>query len=91
MNQRQKNPRLAGGEGASLEGAWDLLLIDVSANDQEYASLGRGFHINTDGNLAFKTEQGSDVVIAVKAGMYYPYFSQKVIKIGTTCTGHIIF
>jgi hypothetical protein len=91
MDQRQSNPKLAGGGVSAIEGAWDMVKINVASGNQAYDRLGRGFHIDTDGNLAFTTEKGSDVLLLVKAGMYYPYCSQKVLQTGTTCTGFIIF
>lgn len=87
---RQLNHKFTNNPTEALQGAFDLVPIDVNDGDQEFEYLARGIHASADGNIEIKTEAGNNRVIPVKGGMYYPYYHTAIIQAGTDVAGFSI-
>ncbi len=55
-------------------------------------NVARGFQVNVGGNIAVDmVGAGTNVVLAVTAGVFYPYAVQRIRATSTTATGINVF
>lgn len=90
-----QNPKLASSRQQASDPAIDVTTV-AATTEYILATVGRGFHCNTDGNFVVDMLGGIDgktaatnVTFVVKAGQFYPYCITKVYNT-TTATGQVL-